>query len=159
MSINLTARFVQPGRGADPRRRGEHRQYLVHARFRPGLAEYRSKNIDRAGDALGGQGVGSTGSRSTRFRPGNTLTGMVRRARRSSARDGLSGDEWLKMRRRLPAGAAGAAVEMAGVVAFLVPEDARYLTGQAIEVDGDWVDAVGRGVRGGRIADGGIADC
>jgi NAD(P)-dependent dehydrogenase (short-subunit alcohol dehydrogenase family) len=29
--------------------------------------------------------------------------------------------------------------EMAGVVAFLASEDARYLTGQALEVDGGMI--------------------
>ena len=75
--------------------------------------------------------------------PGNTLTGMVRRVSQIiGARDGLSGDEWLAMRvADCPLGRLAQPWEMAGVVAFLASEDARYLTGQAIEVDGGMVMA------------------
>tara|TARA_B100001079_G_scaffold59058_1_gene49794 strand:+ start:1210 stop:2004 length:795 start_codon:yes stop_codon:yes gene_type:complete len=70
--------------------------------------------------------------------PGNTLTAMVRDvAHEVGERLGMTGAEWLEMR------AADTAVkrladpsEIAGVIAFLASDDARYLTGQAIEVDG-----------------------
>ena len=73
--------------------------------------------------------------------PGNTLTGMVRRVSQIiGARDGLSGDEWLAMRARdCPLGRLAQPWEIAGVVAFLASADSRYLTGQAIEVDGGMV--------------------
>lgn len=73
--------------------------------------------------------------------PGNTLTGMVRRVSAIiGARDGMNGDDWLAMRARdCPLGRLAQPWEMAGVVAFLASEDARYLTGQALEVDGGMV--------------------
>ena len=73
--------------------------------------------------------------------PGNTLTGMVRRvASVIGARDGLTGEEWLAMRAGdCPMGRIAQPWEIAGVVAFLASEDSRYLTGQALEVDGGMV--------------------
>ena len=72
---------------------------------------------------------------------GNTLTDMVRKvAGEVGATVGMTAQEWLDMR------ADDTAVkrlarpeEIAGVVAFLASDDARYLTGQAIEVDGGLV--------------------
>ena len=72
---------------------------------------------------------------------GNTLTDMVRTvAAEIGATVGMTAEEWLAMR------ADDTAVkrlarpeEIAGVVAFLASDDARYLTGQAIEVDGGLV--------------------
>ena len=72
---------------------------------------------------------------------GNTLTDMVRQvAAEVGATVGMTAEEWLDMR------ADDTAVkrlarpeEIAGVVAFLASDDARYLTGQAIEVDGGLV--------------------
>ena len=70
--------------------------------------------------------------------PGNTLTAMVRRvAVEIGATLDMTGDQWLAMRaedtalRRL-----ADPEEIAGVFAFLASDDARYITGQSIEVDG-----------------------
>ncbi|HQZ34030.1 MAG TPA: SDR family NAD(P)-dependent oxidoreductase [Ilumatobacteraceae bacterium] len=70
--------------------------------------------------------------------PGNTLTAMVLKvAEEVGADKGMTGKEWLEMRandtalRRL-----GRPDEIAGIIAFLASDDARYITGQAIEADG-----------------------
>jgi len=70
--------------------------------------------------------------------PGNTLTDMVRNvAVKVGALDGLSGEGWLKQRAMdCPMKRLAEPWEIAGVIAFLASEDSRYLTGQAIEVDG-----------------------
>jgi NAD(P)-dependent dehydrogenase (short-subunit alcohol dehydrogenase family) len=70
--------------------------------------------------------------------PGNTLTEMVRGvAEKVGKQDGLTGEEWLKFRAsETPMNRLAEPWEIAGVVAFLASEDSRYLTGQAIEVDG-----------------------
>jgi len=70
--------------------------------------------------------------------PGNTLTDMVRDvAEKVGKLDGKTGDEWLQMRANdCPMKRLAEPWEIAGVVAFLASKDARYLTGQAIEVDG-----------------------
>lgn len=70
--------------------------------------------------------------------PGNTLTDMVRGvAARVGKLDGLTGEEWLAKRAsETPMNRLAEPWEMAGVVAFLASEDSRYLTGQALEVDG-----------------------
>ncbi len=73
--------------------------------------------------------------------PGNTLTDMVRAvAERVGPQDGLTADEWLQLRAsECPMKRMAEPWEIAGVVAFLASEDARYLTGQAIEVDGGMI--------------------
>lgn len=70
--------------------------------------------------------------------PGNTLTDMVRGvAKKVGALDGMTGDEWLEMRAQdCPMNRLAEPWEIAGVIAFLASEDSRYLTGQALEVDG-----------------------
>jgi NAD(P)-dependent dehydrogenase (short-subunit alcohol dehydrogenase family) len=70
--------------------------------------------------------------------PGNTLTDMVRNvAKKVGALDGMTGEEWLQMRANdCPMKRLAEPWEIAGVVAFLASQDSRYLTGQAIEVDG-----------------------
>jgi len=70
--------------------------------------------------------------------PGNTLTDMVRGvASKVGALDGMSGEDWLKMRANdCPMKRIAEPWEIAGVVAFLASKDSRYLTGQALEVDG-----------------------
>ena len=73
--------------------------------------------------------------------PGNTLPEMVRQvAERVGPQDGLTADEWLQLRAgECPMQRMAEPWEIAGVVAFLASEDSRYLTGQAIEVDGGMV--------------------
>ena len=73
--------------------------------------------------------------------PGNTLTHMVFGvAGMVGGRDGLSAEAWLQQRAKdCPLGRLAQPWEMAGVVAFLASPDARYLTGQALEVDGGMV--------------------
>ena len=73
--------------------------------------------------------------------PGNTLTEMVKSvAEIVGASEGLTGSEWLNMRAGdCPMGRIGQPWEIAGVIAFLASEDSRYLTGQALEVDGGMV--------------------
>lgn len=70
--------------------------------------------------------------------PGNTLTEMVRGvAEKVGKLDGLAGEEWLRKRAEdTPLKRLAEPWEIAGVVAFLASEDARYITGQSIEVDG-----------------------
>ena len=72
---------------------------------------------------------------------GNTLTDMVRKvAAEIGATLGMTAQEWLDMRANDTAVKRLARPEeIAGVVAFLASDDARYLTGQAIEVDGGLV--------------------
>lgn len=73
--------------------------------------------------------------------PGNTLTDMVRRvAVEVGATLEMSGEEWLAMRANDTAlKRLARPEEMAGVIAFLASDDARYITGQAIEADGGLV--------------------
>ncbi len=73
--------------------------------------------------------------------PGNTLTDMVRNvADKVGGRDGLSGQQWLDLRAKdCPMKRLAEPWEIAGVAAFLASNDSRYITGQAIEVDGGMV--------------------
>ena len=73
--------------------------------------------------------------------PGNTLTDMVRSvAAKQGEPLGMSADEWLQMRANdCPMNRLAEPWEVAGVCAFLASEDSRYITGQAIEVDGGLV--------------------
>ena len=70
--------------------------------------------------------------------PGNTLTAMVREVAESvGGALGMTGKEWLDMRANdCPMKRLAEPWEMAGVVAFLASQDSRYLTAQAIVVDG-----------------------
>ena len=72
---------------------------------------------------------------------GNTLTDMVRKvAAEVGATVQMTAQEWLDMRANDTAlKRLAQPEEIAGVVAFLASDDARYLTGQAIEVDGGLV--------------------
>ncbi|MBS1251455.1 MAG: 3-oxoacyl-[acyl-carrier-protein] reductase [Anaerolineales bacterium] len=73
--------------------------------------------------------------------PGNTLTDMVKNvAGRVGSREGMTAEEWLQMRADdCPMKRLAEPWEIAGVVAFLASEDSRYITGQAIEVDGGMI--------------------
>ena len=73
--------------------------------------------------------------------PGNTLTEMVKNvAAEVGVRDGMTAEEWLQMRANdCPMKRLAEPWEIAGVVAFLASKDSRYITGQAIEVDGGLV--------------------
>jgi len=73
--------------------------------------------------------------------PGNTLTEMVRNvAIKQGELLGMTGEEWLQMRANdCPMNRMAEPWEIAGVCAFLASQDARYITGQAIEVDGGLV--------------------
>jgi NAD(P)-dependent dehydrogenase (short-subunit alcohol dehydrogenase family) len=73
--------------------------------------------------------------------PGNTLTDMVRGvAGKVGSLEGKSGEEWLKMRANdCPMKRLAEPWEIAGVIAFLASDDSRYMTGQALEVDGGLV--------------------
>jgi NAD(P)-dependent dehydrogenase (short-subunit alcohol dehydrogenase family) len=73
--------------------------------------------------------------------PGNTLTEMVRKvAERQGEQLDMTGEEWLEMRASdCPMNRLAEPWEIAGVCAFLASEDSRYITGQALEVDGGLV--------------------
>ncbi len=70
--------------------------------------------------------------------PGNTRTRMLDQvAQRVGPRFNMSPDEWLQSRQQAcPLRRFAEPREIAGVAAFLASEDARYITGQAIQVDG-----------------------
>lgn len=73
--------------------------------------------------------------------PGNTLTEMVQDvAAKQGKLLGMTGKEWLQMRANdCPMNRLAEPWEIAGVCAFLASQDARYITGQALEVDGGLV--------------------
>jgi NAD(P)-dependent dehydrogenase (short-subunit alcohol dehydrogenase family) len=73
--------------------------------------------------------------------PGNTLTGMVRQvAAAAGPREGLTANEWLQQRAAdCPLGRLATPGEIAGPVAFLASDEARYFTGQSISIDGGMV--------------------
>jgi NAD(P)-dependent dehydrogenase (short-subunit alcohol dehydrogenase family) len=73
--------------------------------------------------------------------PGNTLTDMVRHVAATIApRDGSTAEEWLATRAGdCPLKRIASPDEIAGPVAFLASDEARYITGQAIGIDGGMV--------------------
>ena len=73
--------------------------------------------------------------------PGNTLTEMVRNvAATVGPQDGMTAEEWLQLRAsECPMKRMAEPWEIAGVIAFLASNDSRYITGQAIEVDGGMI--------------------
>jgi len=70
--------------------------------------------------------------------PGNTVTAMVRKvAAEIGAELDMTGEEWLEMRANDTALKRLAEPwEVAGLITFLASDDARYITGQSIEIDG-----------------------
>ena len=73
--------------------------------------------------------------------PGHVLTPMMQRvAEKAGPRDGMTAEAWLQMRAQdCPQKRMAEPWEIAGIVAFLASNDARYITGQAIEADGGMV--------------------
>lgn len=74
--------------------------------------------------------------------PGNTVTHMLTHdvAQTVAPAVGMTPQAWLEMRQKdCPMGRFAQPWEIAGVAAFLASQDARYLTGQAIEVDGGMI--------------------
>jgi NAD(P)-dependent dehydrogenase (short-subunit alcohol dehydrogenase family) len=70
--------------------------------------------------------------------PGNTRTRMLEQvAHRVAPTVGMDAQQWLASRRQdCPLQRFAEPAEIAGVAAFLASDDARYITGQAIQVDG-----------------------
>jgi len=70
--------------------------------------------------------------------PGNTLTAMVKDVAKTVGSGlGLTAEEWLQMRANdCPMKRLAEPWEMAGVTAFLASKDSRYLTAQALVIDG-----------------------
>jgi 3-oxoacyl-[acyl-carrier protein] reductase len=72
--------------------------------------------------------LGPHGIRVNAIAPGPTLTSQALQAR--------SREDLIERGRQLPLGRIGEAQDLAGVVSFLVGNDARYITGQTIPVNG-----------------------
>jgi NAD(P)-dependent dehydrogenase (short-subunit alcohol dehydrogenase family) len=73
--------------------------------------------------------------------PGNTLTGMLHQvAAKVGPRQGMTAEDWLRQRANdCPLGRLATPDEIAGPVAFLASDEARYYTGQSISIDGGMV--------------------
>ena len=73
--------------------------------------------------------------------PGNTLTDMLHQvAATVGPREGMTAEEWLRRRvNDCPLGRLASPDEIAGPVAFLASDEARYYTGQSISIDGGMV--------------------
>ena len=70
--------------------------------------------------------------------PGNILTPMLEQtARAIEQRDGLEADSWLQERgENIPLGRLGLPEDIGNVVSFFCSEDAAYITGQSLHVNG-----------------------
>jgi NAD(P)-dependent dehydrogenase (short-subunit alcohol dehydrogenase family) len=73
--------------------------------------------------------------------PGNTLTDMLHQvAATVGSREGMTAEDWLRRRASdCPLGRLASPDEIAGPVAFLASDEARYYTGQSISIDGGMV--------------------
>jgi NAD(P)-dependent dehydrogenase (short-subunit alcohol dehydrogenase family) len=73
--------------------------------------------------------------------PGNTLTDMLRQvAATVGPREEMAAEDWLRQRASdCPLGRLATPDEIAGPVAFLASDEARYYTGQSISIDGGMV--------------------
>ena len=70
--------------------------------------------------------------------PGNILTDMLRNtAKAIESRDGLEPDTWLRDQgARIPAGRLGTPQDIANAVSFFCSDDAEYITGQTLHING-----------------------
>lgn len=105
----------------------------------PGSAEYSATKSGVVGITRSvAMELGQYGITANAVCPGNTLTAMVKNvAAEVGATLDMTAEEWLEMRANDTAVKRLAEPsEIAGVVAFLASDDARYITGQSIEVDG-----------------------
>jgi NAD(P)-dependent dehydrogenase (short-subunit alcohol dehydrogenase family) len=70
--------------------------------------------------------------------PGDTLTEMLHQVASAAApREGMTPEAWLSQRAKdCPLGRLATPDEIAGPVAFLASDEARYFTGQSIGIDG-----------------------
>jgi NAD(P)-dependent dehydrogenase (short-subunit alcohol dehydrogenase family) len=73
--------------------------------------------------------------------PGNTVTELVMDAARQNApAEGITPEEWLQRRANdCPMKRMAEPWEIAALCAFLASDDARYITGQSIEIDGGMI--------------------
>lgn len=79
------------------------------------------------------------GVRANVVAPGYTATGLVRQA----IGDGSLQEDW--MLERVPLGRLAKPEEIAGAVAYLASEEAAYVTGQVLTIDGGWtVQGIGQ---------------
>jgi NAD(P)-dependent dehydrogenase (short-subunit alcohol dehydrogenase family) len=85
--------------------------------------------------------LASCGATANAVCPGNTKTELVIDAARENApRMGLTVEQWLEQRANdCPMKRMAEPWEIAALCAFLASDDARYITGQAIEVDGGMI--------------------
>jgi 3-oxoacyl-[acyl-carrier protein] reductase len=77
--------------------------------------------------------LASVGIRVNAVGPGFTRTGLVDQA----IRDGSLNEPW--MLERVPMGRLAEPLEIARVVRFLASDEASYVTGQVVFVDGGWI--------------------
>mgnify|MGYP001315015824 CR=1 FL=1 len=85
--------------------------------------------------------LASHGATANAICPGNTKTELVLdAARQNAAADGITPEEWLQRRANdCPMKRMAEPWEIAALCAFLASDDARYITGQSIEIDGGMI--------------------
>jgi len=86
--------------------------------------------------------LGKHGIRVNALAPGSIRTPLTERLY------GADPDPWLE---RLPLGRAGTPEDVADAAVFLAGDDARYITGQVVVVDGGWVLVNGKAGMMGKI--------